>query len=405
MAKHPDRPLRLDTGEQLLTYEQAAHRLGVSKSTLVKHWIGGGWLKPSPYRQGAVRYLKVEDVARAAAERGRRRLRQLLHAADAATYLGVSVRRFRQLVAVGRLREAMPGHGLYARADLDRVLLHLNGIDDPVSKAEAARLVGLRRTGLDRQIAAGRLTAVTTGGHYVWISRRAVAKFAAAHRRQKAQLAGGLRSGKYLRTSEAARRLEISEAALFKAFKRGAIKPVEFELLRRTVVAATEVERARAAMARATSDRRTGTPAWPRASGLRPDMMTVAQAAELLQVTKNTVLHHVKRGRLVPAGRGTWGSAPAYGFECRDVQALLDAQRRRAQLLDTRAAANVLGITAKQVKGLARRGLLPVAERGSPGWFYVRAVVAKLAKSKAVVEARERRRKLKEIRSRASQGP
>jgi excisionase family DNA binding protein len=387
-----NRPLRLDSGEVLLTYEQAARRLDISEDSLETHWLRAGWLKPSHYRQGSVRFINAEDVDRAAVVRGQRVPGPLYGSTEAAEYLGVSARKFMQLISAGRLREAIPDSGLYAQSDLDRVLLHLAGIDDPITKAEAGRLAGRCRGGLDHWVESGHVAAVKTGGRSVWVSRSAVFKLVESRRQQQEQLDAGVESGRFLRTPEAAKRLGISEVALFKAFKRGVLKSVEFDLLRRTVVESEDLERARAGLARAPDARRHGSPAWSRATGLPEGLLTVAQAAQHLGVTTSTVLNLVHRGELVAAQRGRCGKKAAYGFELAAVQALVDA--RRDELVTTKAAAALLGISPKQVKGLVHVGALQVAQERAGGWWlFERRDVQQLVGSPAVVRAKRERAK------------
>jgi hypothetical protein len=146
--------------------------------------------------------------------------------------------------AVGQLSEAMPGSELFARVDLDRLRLLREGIADPISKAEAARLAHVPKATFEYWIEAGRVEACQVGR---FLSKAAVLTLVRKRDRELATLRREMAAGRLLRTNAAARRLGVSEVALFQWLKRGVLRLTRFPLLRRTFLRAAEVERVRRA--------------------------------------------------------------------------------------------------------------------------------------------------------------
>jgi excisionase family DNA binding protein len=372
-------PLVLASGEKLVTYEQAARLLGTSKATLKSHWIKTRWLQPTPYRQGRRRFVLLEQVHRAARERLRVASAQLFTVQEAARYVGVSARRLQRLVANGRLREARAGLGLFAREDLDRALLLLRGVRDPIRGADAARLAGVTKSTLAYWIEAGRVEAVQVG-RYWYVSRAALVAVARKRKREAQMLQRAVAARRLLRTPDAARRLGVSELTLFKAFKRGILAPVHFELLRRTFVRAGDIERVR----------RRRLLKGPRRTGLPGGVLDVASTAKMLGTGRRRVRDLVDAGKLRVTARGNHGARAAFGFAQADVLALKTEREQWAKLVTTRGACLILGISPDDLRVLVHAGVVPIAAR-DPNRFYFDASALRNARDMQEVLRRRQR--------------
>jgi hypothetical protein len=86
----------LPTGEKLVTYREAARRLGVAEATIVA-WLGWGWMHASPYRIEGRRYLQLDEIERVAALRGSSTSR-LMTLGEAADYLGTPIGKLRSQI-------------------------------------------------------------------------------------------------------------------------------------------------------------------------------------------------------------------------------------------------------------------------------------------------------------------
>lgn len=305
MRRSSVKPLVLSSGEALVNYAQAAALLGTSVMTLKSYWLRTGWLRPVPYREGVRRFLLLEDVRRAGRERTRLTDSRLLSAAEAGRYLGVKVAR---LVRGGMLREARPGMDLYAVEDLDRALLRLRGIRDPVTRQEAARLAGRDKNSVKRWIAAGRLVGVMVGRH-TYCSRAAALKLGRERVDLKAGLERDLRAGKLLEIGDAAKLAKVSKNAVSGALQRGLLTPVRVEPLRRLLVRADELRRPE--VLRQLRE--------PFRFGLEPDLLDSRQAAALLGTNRKRVADMARDGRMRVAARCRSGKRVVLGFEREEV--------------------------------------------------------------------------------------
>lgn len=344
-------PLRLDDGRVLLTYAEAARRLRTSIYNLKRTWLRHRWLRPTDYRRGGFSYIDAGDLAAAVELRKRFKTAQLLNPAQVAARLGLSLTKVAAQIRTGHLGEALPGSGLYALDDVNRLLLRLRGIPDPISLSAAQARLGERsRTRLQALIASGALEAVYTGKRRLWLSANAVDALARAPSPTPTRT-----PERTVTTRAAATYLALSTATIARYVTRGLLKPTSGGSYR-----TYRFSRATLAAFKARHSPGPHGPTLPRG------LVRTEEAAQLLGVCHKTVEHYVQRGRLRPSYRATWGGHVAYGFSRRSLtlfaQHQLGLDRRAAilpkGLLSTPQAAAFLGIQGQAVRRYVRLGAL-----------------------------------------------
>lgn len=294
----------------LLTYSAAARHLGITLETFRQSWLSAGWIHPVPGHPG---FVRSRDLEFARSVRSRCRIHRLYDAAGAARFLGLLPRAFPAFARRHQLREAVPGSRLFCFQDLERVLVALRGIPDPILKSHAAALLGFDHpTRLNPFVRAAKLKFVRTDPHRTWFSRAQVEAVLQQKAQQRRRLDAGVAAGDLLLPRECARRLKVSVTAVYQLFTSGRLTAVRFPYLaNKTAALASEVA---AHLANRTVK-------GPRQSGLPPGVLTTRQAAKELGISVDLLHKHIHRGDLAVAARGRWGRRAALGFAPADIAA------------------------------------------------------------------------------------
>ncbi len=340
----------LSNGEPpLLSLDEAARRLRVSPGTLRARLDHGVQRRARGAR--AMRYLTQTQLERIGRDVARFRSRGLLSLDEAASLLEVSEEKVLGYVASSELQETDPGSAFFARDQVELLYYRRRGLVDLIPLSHVVKL-GLGPFSAAYQwFRRGLLGGVQVGGRH-FVSRGALEAQIALRVRTRERVRLLRRTGRFLTPEKASEFLGVHPASLYGLVHRGLLKPITVRQDQRRFYRRRDLERVKLA----------------RASQRAPPPNTLGyrDVRRELGVSVGVVNALIRDGRLRLAAQRETGKTIIKGYDPKEVARIKAERKRRAALVTTRGASEILGISLYTVSRLVRKGLLAPRDRIGP---------------------------------------
>jgi hypothetical protein len=330
---------KLASGERLISLEEAARLLRVSKATLTRR------MQSDTCRPGTAIYLTMQQLERLGREFAHLRAVGALSLDEAARLLEKTEETLLQCLESGDLRETGPGTAFFSELDLERFGAREHGIADPISTSDAARAGLVSATSLKTWTRTKRLSSVRIGRR-LYVSQSALERELRRISQRERRLQLLHEAGRLLKQQEAADLLGTAVSRLANLKFQGRVRPFR---------------------------RRWGTGAFYRRREIEgvlkdremlyeppPNTLSVTQVAKVLGIPVEGAYYLISSGRLRPAAqRQASPRVVRRGYDPDDVARLKIELEQSALLVTAPRAAEILDVSLTSVARMVKRGMLP----------------------------------------------